>query len=59
MQLMTPPKTYKKPVAWGCKTCNKFDWAHIKESLAYPEHVSHRGHDIGDCKGTMIPLFDA
>ena len=46
-----------KPIAWGCKTCNKFDWADTKEQLAFPEHVAHRGVDIGDCEGKMIPLY--
>ncbi len=55
---MTTLKTSKKPIAWGCKTCNKIDWADTKEQLAKPEHVSHRGVDIGTCKGKFIPLFD-
>ncbi|KKL80783.1 hypothetical protein LCGC14_2001330 [marine sediment metagenome] len=54
--------TSLKPIAWICKTCNKVDWADVKEQLAKPEHVSHRGVDIGTCKGKMIPvvpLWDA
>ena len=56
-----PKESYigtKKPIAWACRTCNKIDWADSKEQLAKPEHVSHRGFDIGTCKGTMIPLYE-
>ena len=28
------------------------------EQLAAPEHRSHRGFDIGDCRGKMIPLHE-
>ncbi len=49
----------QKPVAWGCKTCNKFDWAGIKKQLAAPEHISYRGVDIGSCNGEMIPLYSS
>jgi len=48
----------KRPAAWACKICNKIDWADTKEQGAKPEHVSHRGVDIGTCKGVMIPLWD-
>lgn len=48
---------YKK-IAWGCKTCKKFDWVESDEQLAKPEHVSMRGVDIGDCNGKMIPLYE-
>jgi hypothetical protein len=48
----------RRPIAWGCRTCNKIDWADTIEQLASPEHVSHRGVDIGSCRGKMIPLFD-
>jgi hypothetical protein len=47
-----------RPTAWACRTCNKVDWADTKEQLAKPEHVAHRGVDIGTCKGQMIPLYD-
>lgn len=47
----------KEPIAWACRTCNKIDWADAKEQLAKPEHISHRGVDIGSCKGKMIPLY--
>lgn len=43
--------------AWYCTTCKKFDVASEKEALATPEHVPHRGIDIGECKGEMIPLY--
>ncbi len=46
-------------VAWGCKTCLKFDWVHVKEAMAKPEHVPHRGFDIGNCPGKMILLYEA
>jgi len=46
-----------KPYAWVCRTCNKFDFADTEEQLAYPEHTSHRGFDIGICSGKMIPLY--
>ena len=48
----------KEPIAWGCKTCLKFDWKHIKKQLAKPEHIAYRGCDIGGCNGKMIPLYD-
>lgn len=48
----------KKPIAWACRLCNKIDWADTKEQTAKPEHISHRGVDIGDCKGKMIPLYE-
>jgi hypothetical protein len=47
-----------KHVAWGCKTCNKIDWVDSKEALAKPEHIPHRGVDIGSCKGKMIKLYE-
>ena len=47
-----------KPKAWYCPKCKKFDLADVKENLASPEHVPHRGFDIGDCEEEMIPLFD-
>ena len=46
-----------KPIAWACRKCNKVDWNDTEEQLAQPEHVSHRGIDIGKCDGEMIPLF--
>lgn len=49
----------KEPIAWACKTCNKVDWADSDEQLAKPEHRAHRGVDIGECKGKMIPLVFA
>ena len=45
-----------KPYAWGCKTCNKIDWADTEEPLAKPEHRPYRGMDLGTCDGEMIPL---
>jgi hypothetical protein len=45
-------------VAWACKTCNKVDWVDAKEALAKPEHIPHRGFDIGKCKGKMIRLYE-
>ena len=47
-----------KPKAWYCPICNKFDLANVKEVMASPEHVPHRGVDIGNCSGVMIPLYD-
>ena len=47
-----------KPTAWYCPVCNKFDLVDVKEAMASPEHVPHRGYDIGSCKGIMIPLYD-
>ena len=47
----------KKPIAWGCRTCNKIDWADKEEQTAKPEHVCYRGTDIGECDGEMIPLY--
>ena len=44
-----------KPVAWACRTCGKVDWA--DEQLARPEHISHRGVDIGSCDGEMVKLY--
>jgi hypothetical protein len=44
-------------VAWACKTCNKIDWVDSKEQLAKPEHISHRGIDIGTCDGEMMKLY--
>ena len=49
----------EKPIAWGCRVCNKIDWADSTEQMAKPEHVAHRGCDIGKCKGKMIPLYEA
>ena len=48
----------KKPIAWACRTCNKVDWADKKEQTAKPEHVCHRGIDLGSCSGKMIPLYE-
>jgi len=47
-----------KPKAWYCPKCKKFDLADVKEPLASPNHVPHRGVDIGNCDGVMIPLYD-
>lgn len=47
-----------RPIAWYCPVCKKFDLASIKEAMAFPEHVPHRGVDIGSCRGTIIPLYD-
>lgn len=44
------------PIAWYCPVCKKFDLAEVKKPMAMPEHIPHRGHDIGCCKGKMIPL---
>jgi hypothetical protein len=44
-------------VAWGCRKCNKIDWVDNPEQMAKPEHVSHRGIDIGSCGGEFIKLF--
>lgn len=58
---MAKLKCFNKPVmrhvAWGCRTCNKVDWVDDKETKAAPEHVPHRGVDIGDCKGKMVKLY--
>lgn len=51
-------KFFKKKIAWGCKTCNKIDWVDVKEPLAKPEHIPHRGFDIGKCKGKMVSLYE-
>ena len=47
-----------RPTAWACRACNKVDWADTEEQLAAPEHRSHRGFDIGDCRGKMVPLYE-
>ena len=47
----------QKPFAWYCPKCKKFDVMEEDEQLASPEHVSHRGFDIGSCKEKMIPLY--
>lgn len=52
-----PIKIPERPSAWLCPICLKVDFPDIKESLAFPEHVSYRGCDIGNCKGTMIPMY--
>jgi len=44
-------------VGWFCKKCQKFDSVFTKEQTAKPEHVSHRGIDIGSCKGVMEKVF--
>ena len=44
-------------VGWFCKKCQKFDSVFTKEQTAKPEHVSHRGIDIGRCKGVMGKVF--
>ncbi len=46
-----------KPTAWYCPKCKKFDLADVKRAMASPEHVPHRGVDIGNCTGEMIPLY--
>ena len=46
-----------KPDAFGCRVCNKIDWADTDEAQAKPEHVPHRGYDIGSCKGEMVKLW--
>jgi ribosomal protein L37AE/L43A len=38
---------------WYCPTCGKTDHDGADEALASPEHVPHRGVDIGTCKGCM------
>ena len=48
----------RSPTGWACKKCNKFDWHDSSIFLAAPEHVPHRGFDIGTCGGKMIPLYD-
>ena len=52
-----PKADIHKPFAWYCPKCKKFDIASAEEQLASPEHVSHRGVDIGSCKGEMISLY--
>lgn len=47
-----------KPTAFGCRRCNKIDWFDDREQKAQPEHVSHRGIDIGSCDGEMEKLYD-
>ena len=44
------------PIAWYCPVCKKFDMIGT-EPLAKPEHIPHRGFDIGSCKGKMIKLI--
>jgi hypothetical protein len=46
-----------RPYAWYCPVCKKFDIAHEKEQMAKPEHIAHRGVDIGSCNGRMIRLY--
>jgi hypothetical protein len=53
------PHRKARPDAWGCRTCNRIDWADDSFMNAFPDHVSHRGFDIGQCKGIMIPLYFA
>ena len=43
--------------AWYCPVCRKIDLIEAKEPMAKPEHVPHRGVDIGTCKGIMISLY--
>ncbi len=39
---------------WRCRTCGKTATSlNPDKSEAAPEHVSHRGQDIGSCPGTM------
>ena len=49
----------RNPIAWACRTCNKVDWADQEEQTAKPEHVCHRGVDLGTCKGKMIALYES
>jgi len=44
-------------VAWGCRICNKIDWVGAEKCSAKPEHVPHRGYDIGSCEGEMLKLY--
>ena len=46
-----------KPIAWICPVCRKTSWADTPEQDAAPEHVAHRGFDIGKCGGKMIPVY--
>ena len=48
----------KNPTGWACKKCGKFDWYDSAKNLASPEHVPHRGADIGTCGVQMIALYD-
>ncbi len=43
----------KKIRYWKCDICGKEDNDGTDEQLAKPEHISHRGVDIGTCKGEM------
>lgn len=38
---------------WKCKTCGKTDDSSTSEGQAKPEHIPHRGFDIGNCEGKM------
>ena len=49
--------TAMRHVAWACRTCNKIDWVDSKEQIAKPEHIAHRGVDIGTCDGEFIELY--
>ena len=48
----------RNPTGWACKKCGKFDWYDSPINFASPEHIPHRGVDIGTCDGKMIPLYD-
>ena len=45
-----------KPDGWCCMRCGKFDLREHPEQLAKPQHVSHRGVDIGECPGKFRPF---
>ena len=45
------------PGAWGCHTCDKFDWNDDRPGRAQPEHVSYRGVELRSWRGRMIPLY--
>ncbi len=53
----------KRPVVWACRTCGSVDWDedHSPDEQwekNSPNHVWHRGMDIGTCKGVMMALFE-
>jgi len=47
----------KIPTAWVCKLCHQVDFPEVGEPMASPEHIPHRGVDIGSCPGKMVPVY--
>lgn len=43
-------------VGWVCQVCGKYDTLEGTPK-AKPEHVPHRGYDIGSCPGVMEKVY--